>query len=63
MMDQRKKDAEGASGKSSIEEITKHLERHRGEIHMVVHELVSKHVHIDILWVKPSHKRPLFPIL
>lgn len=32
-----KKDFEGASGESSINEITNHIEKHIGEVHMVFH--------------------------
>lgn len=47
-------DFEGASGDSSIDEISDHIEKNVGKIHMVFHELVSDQVHIDVHWVKPT---------
>lgn len=49
---------EGASGQPSIEEISNHIEKHIGPIHMVFHELVSELVHIDVHWVKPTEEHP-----
>ena len=47
-----------ATGESSIEEISEHIEKHIGEIHMVFHELISDQVHIDIHWVKATKEWP-----
>jgi hypothetical protein len=58
-----KNEFEGASGESSIEEISNHIEKHIGEIHMVFHELISEQVHIDIHWVKPSKERPFHTLI
>lgn len=54
---------EPASGESSIEEISEHIEKHIGEIHMVFHELISDKVHIDIHWVKPTKERPFHTLV
>jgi len=54
----QKNDFEIASGESSIDEISNHIEKHIGEIHMVFHELVSDQVHIDIHWIKPTKEFP-----
>jgi hypothetical protein len=53
-----KRGFEGASGDSSIEEISNHIEEYVGKIHMVFHEIVSELIHIDIHWVKPTPDRP-----
>lgn len=58
-----KKGFEGASGKSSIEEILDHIEKHIGEIHMVFHEMISEQVHIDIHWVQPTKERPFHTLV
>ncbi|HYF52195.1 MAG TPA: suppressor of fused domain protein [Planctomycetota bacterium] len=47
-----------AGDPDNIEAISKHVEKHIGEIETVFHELISPTVHIDVLWVKPSEKRP-----
>lgn len=54
---------EGASGDASTEEISNHIEKHVGEIHMVFHELISDQVHIDIHWVKPTKERPFHTLV
>ena len=54
---------EGASGEPSIEEISNHIEKHVGDIHMVFHEIVSDQVHIDVHWVKPSEQRPFHTLV
>ena len=56
-------DFEGASGDSSIDEISDHIEKHVGKIHMVFHELVSDQVHIDVHWVKPTTERPFHTLV
>jgi len=53
-----KNDFEGPGGDSSMDEISEHIEKHVGEIHMVFHELISDQVHIDVHWVKPTKERP-----
>ncbi|NMM47651.1 suppressor of fused domain protein [Marinigracilibium pacificum] len=58
-----KNDFEGPSGESSIEEISEHIEKHIGEIHMVFHEIISDQVHIDIHWVKPTPERPFHTLV
>ena len=58
-----KKEFEAASGESSIEEISDHIEKHIGKIHQVFHELVSDQVHIDVYWVKPTPKRPFHTLV
>lgn len=52
-----------ASGEPSIEEISAHIEKHVGEIHMVFHELISDLVHIDVHWVKPTKERPFHTLV
>lgn len=54
---------EGASGDPSIDEISDHIEKHIGEIHMVLHELVSEQVHIDVHWVKPTKEHPFHTLI
>lgn len=54
---------EGASGEQSIEEISNHIEKHIGKIHMIFHELVSEQVHIDVHWVKPTNERPFHTLI
>lgn len=49
---------EGASGDPSTEEIADHIEKHVGKIHLVLHEIISEQVHIDVYWVKPTPERP-----
>lgn len=58
-----KKEFEGAAGEPSIEEISNHIEKHIGEIHMVFHELVSEQVHIDVYWVRPTEERPFHTLV
>ncbi len=58
-----KKEFEGASGDPSIDEISNHIEKHIGKIHMVFHELVSDKVHIDVHWVKPTEERPFHTLV
>lgn len=57
------KEFEPASGESSIEEISEHIEKHVGKIHTVFHELVSDQVHVDIFWVKPTKERPFHTLV
>jgi hypothetical protein len=58
-----RKEFEGASGESSIEEISDHIEKHVGKIDMVFHELISDQVHIDVHWVKPTAERPFHTLI
>ncbi len=48
------KEFEIATGEPSIQEISDHIEKNIGEIHMVFHEIISDQVHIDVHWVKPT---------
>lgn len=54
----QKKEFEIASGESSLEEISDHIEKHIGKIDMVFHEIISDQVHIDVHWVKPTKEKP-----
>lgn len=54
---------EFASGEPSIEEISDHIEKYVGEIHIVFHEIVSEQVHIDIHWVKPTKEKPFHTLV
>lgn len=40
------------------EAIERHLEKHIGPVATVFHELVSDLVHLDVLYIAPSEKRP-----
>ncbi|WP_299619010.1 suppressor of fused domain protein [uncultured Tenacibaculum sp.] len=54
---------EVASGESSLESISNHIENHVGKIDMVFHEIVSDQVHIDIHWVKPTKEKPYHTLI
>jgi hypothetical protein len=54
---------EPASGDTSIEEISEHIEKYIGKIDMVFHELISDKVHIDVHWVKPTAARPFHTLI
>lgn len=41
-----------------LEEIEAHLEKHIGPVESVFHELVSDLVHLDVLYIAPTRKRP-----
>ena len=56
-------DFKAADGESSMQEIEAHVERHVGEIEMVLHELLSDQVHIDVHWIKPSEERPFHTLV
>ncbi|WP_430813859.1 suppressor of fused domain protein [Carboxylicivirga sp. RSCT41] len=58
-----KNEFEGASGEMSIDEISDHIEKHVGQIHMVFHEIISEQVHIDVHWVKPTKERPFHTLI
>jgi len=53
----------GPPEESSMEEISDHIEKYVGEIHMVFHELISDQVHIDVHWVKPSKDLPFHTLV
>mgnify|MGYP005994264563 CR=1 FL=1 len=59
----KKNDFEIATGGNSIQEISDHIEKHIGEIHMVFHEIISDQVHIDIHWVKPTKEKPFHTLV
>ena len=42
----------------NIEAISDHIEKHIGTVDIVLHEIVSDLVHIDVHWVKPTKKFP-----
>lgn len=54
---------EAAGGEPSIEEISDHIEKHVGPVEIVLHELVSNQVHIDVHWVKPTNERPFHTLV
>lgn len=43
---------------ANLAEITAHLERHIGKVEHVFHEVVSSHVHLDLLQIPPAPGRP-----
>ncbi|MCB1582220.1 MAG: suppressor of fused domain protein [Xanthomonadales bacterium] len=57
------KEWEAAHGEECIEEISDHIERHIGEIHLVYHELVSDTVHIDVHHVAPTNECPFHTLI
>lgn len=59
----KEKDFEFASGESSIDEISNHIENFVGKIDMVFHEIVSDQVHVDVHWVKPTKQRPFHTLV
>jgi len=61
--DVKEKEFEFASGESSIEEISDHIENFIGKIDTVFHEIVSDQVHVDIHWVKPTKERPFHTLI
>ncbi|MFC3153270.1 suppressor of fused domain protein [Litoribrevibacter euphylliae] len=52
------KEWESPHGEECIEEISNHIETHIGEVELVLHELISDTVHIDIHYVKPTKEQP-----
>lgn len=54
---------EVASGESSLEAISDHIEKHVGRIDMVFHEIISDQVHIDVHWVKPTKEKPFHTLI
>lgn len=57
------KEFEPATGDSSIEDISNHIEKYVGKIETVFHEIISDLVHIDIHWVKPTKERPFHTLI
>lgn len=56
----RARDFEFAVGDpASLEAISAHIEHYVGPIEMVLHELVSDMIHLDLHWVKPTAERPV----
>lgn len=51
------------SGTSRLEEITDHVERHFGWVDRVFHEVISDLVHVDVLVVEPTVKRPWYTLV
>lgn len=47
----------------NIESISAHIERYIGKIDMVLHEVVSDLVHIDVHWVKPTEDFPFHSLI
>lgn len=43
----------------TLDAVEAHVERHIGPVDTVFHEIVSPHVHIDVLQVAPTSERPL----
>lgn len=58
-----RREFEVASGDSSIEEISNHIEKHVGKVDMVFHEIISDKVHLDVHWVKPTPERPFHTLI
>lgn len=50
-------------GEEHLEEITAHVERHFGPVARVHHELLSDHVHLDVLVVEPTAERPWYVLV
>ncbi len=61
--EQERKEFTPPTGEGNMEEISKHIEKYVGEIHLVFHELMSDQVHIDIHWVKPTEERPFHTLV
>lgn len=57
------KEWQAAHGEECIEEISNHINRFIGEIHLVFHELVSDTVHIDVHHVAPTKDRPFHTLI
>ena len=47
----------------NIEAISAHIEKHIGKVDMVLHEIVSHLVHIDVHWVKPARRFPFHVLI
>lgn len=61
--EENRNEFEFASGNSSLDEISDHIEKHIGPIEMVFHEIISDQVHIDVHWVKPTQDRPFHTLI
>jgi hypothetical protein len=46
-----------------LEAVQEHVERHLGEIAGVYHEVISPHVHLDVLQVDPFEDRPFTTLI
>lgn len=57
------KEWEAPQGEECIEEISDHIERHIGNIHLVYHEIISDTVHIDVHHVAPTRERPYHTLI
>lgn len=57
------KEWQSAQGEECIEEISDHIEKHIGKVHMVFHELVSDTVHVDVHHVLPSEDFPFHTLV
>ena len=57
------KEWEAPHGEECIQEISDHIERHIGNIHMVYHEILSDTVHIDVHHVAPTQDRPFHTLI
>ncbi|WP_271770009.1 suppressor of fused domain protein [Aquimarina algiphila] len=47
----------------TIEDISNHIEKYIGPIHMVFHEIISDKVHIDVHWVQPTEEKPFHTLI
>jgi hypothetical protein len=59
----RRNDGIEAGSLAQIERIGRHIETHLGPIAMVVHEIVSELVHIDLHHVAPTRTRPFHMLI
>ena len=57
------KEWEAPHGEESIEEISAHIETHIGKVSIVLHEMLSDTVHIDVHHVKPTRERPYHTLI
>ncbi len=54
---------ESATGESSTDEISEHIQKFLGPVGMVFHEIISDKVHIDIHWVEATEERPYHTLI
>jgi hypothetical protein len=52
-----------AGDEGVIDAVTAHVERHFGPVDHVFHEIVSTHVHVDLLLVMPRKERPVITVV
>lgn len=50
-------------GEECIQQISGHIEKHLGKIEMVLHEIVSDTVHVDVHWVRPNEDFPFHRLI